>query len=157
MKAVLAVVVLFALVANVQCQGPFDGTFLRHSSQKVPQYTIDITTDDTGAVVGVFKDGPYTGQVHLNTTLVYEQDGAAGFINTFDPTTNQTVLQAPFSIGVSPDDGTLVGISQDAVQPPYEYQGKVFFYVKQADMKTQSVTRPSRASGRSTNGRRLGD
>jgi len=53
----------------------------------------------------------------------------------------------------------LVGISQDAVQPPYEYQGKVFFYVKQSDMKVQSVPSRPRASRFTGNAQRfsLGD
>jgi len=130
----LIVAVVLALAVGACADGPFDGTFLRYSSQKVAQYKIKIVTNDADlSVIGTFLDGPYSGKVHLNTTLVYEMDGAAGVINTFDPQTNATVLQAPYSIGVSPVDGTLVGISQDAEQAPYVYQGKVFFYVKQAD------------------------
>jgi len=142
---VLAGLLLVALVGVAYGAGPFDGVFLRYSSAKVAQYTIKIVTDDDArTVIGTFLDGPYSGKTHLNTSLVYENDGAAGVINTFDPTTNVTVLQAPFSIGVSPDEGTLVGISQDAEQAPYIYEGKVFFYVRKTANMAPSFRSPLR-------------
>jgi len=112
--------------------GPFNGLFHRYSSAKVLQYGIKFSTGDDGTVIGQFMDGPYKGKTHLNTSLVYENDGAGGFINTFDPQTNETVLQAPFSVGISEQDGHFVGISQDAEESPYVYEGKVFFYIADA-------------------------